>query len=104
MGDSMDDNPMAKRLAEEHRQFLEQHNPSVLSGQDDPTGYLSEVGRLASESFEEQMWKFANSKEVQNLPHLERVRALQNHREAVLEQITHDYILQPVPEIAEVEQ
>jgi hypothetical protein len=95
--DPMDD-PMAKRFAQEHKQFLERHNPSVLSQQSDPHSYLSSVGQEAAESFGHQMAKFANSREVQKLPHLERVRALQNHRESVLEQIMHDLILQPVPE------
>ncbi len=90
--------PLAERFAEEHRRFLEENNPRVLSQQDDPSSYLSSVGRQAAESWEHQMVKFANSPAVQKLPHLERVRALQNHQQAVEEQILHDHILQPVPE------
>jgi hypothetical protein len=43
------------------------------------------------------MHKFANSNEVQSLPHQDRQRALQNHLQSVEEQIRHDHILQPVP-------
>ena len=74
------------------------YNPSVLSKQDDPESYLSSAGSLAAESFRHQVHSFKNSPEQQKLPHLDRMRALQNHLESVREQIMHDHILQPVPE------
>jgi hypothetical protein len=89
---------LAEKYARLHKEFLEQNNPSVLSGQDDPTSYLSSMGRLAAESWRHQMHQFAKSREVQSLPHLDRIRALQNYQQAVEEQILHDHILQPVPE------
>ena len=45
----MDDlDPMAERFAAEHKRFLEQHDPSVLSQQSDPTSYLSSVGQTVA--------------------------------------------------------
>ena len=64
----------------------------------DPESYLSSAGSLAAESFRHQVHNFKNSPEQQKLPHLDRMRALQNHLELVREQIMHDHILQPVPE------
>jgi hypothetical protein len=89
---------LAEKYASLHKEFLEQNNPSVLSGQDDPTSYLSSVGWLAAESYREQMHRLLNSKEFQKLPFQERRRALQNHQQSVEEQILHDHILQPVSE------
>jgi hypothetical protein len=96
--------PLAERYAEEHRRFLDENNPSVLRGQSDLHSYLSSVGEAAAERLEHQMAKFANSPEVQKLPHLERVRALQNHRQSVEEQIMHDLILPARAGLREAEQ
>ena len=75
--------PLAERFAAEHRRFLEENNPSVLSKQDDPESYLSSAGSLAAESFRHQVHSFKNSPEQQKLPHLDRMRALQNYLELV---------------------
>ena len=45
----MDDlDPKAERFAAEHKRFLEQHDPSVLSQLSDPASYLSSVGQTVA--------------------------------------------------------
>jgi hypothetical protein len=87
--------PLAQRYAEEHRRFLEENNPTVLSGQDDPTSYLYSVGSQAAERLGHFMAKYANSPEVQKLPHLARVRALQSRQHELEEIIRDEIICQP---------
>ena len=67
---------------EEHNQFLEAHNAGVLRQQSDSTSYLSSVGEEAAEMYDHLMSKHNNSKEVQKLPHPERVRELHAIRRA----------------------
>ena len=96
--DEDQDDPTALRYAAEHKWFLQENNPSVLSGQSDPTSYLYSVGSQAARRLEHLMALYSNSPEVQKLPHLARVRALQNRQFEVEEVIRHDLIYQPLPE------
>jgi hypothetical protein len=96
-----DQDPAAKRWAEEHRRFLEENNPAVLADlrrQGDLNSYLSSVGESANEMESHLMSQYLTSKEVQNLPFHDRVRALRSRQREVEELIRHDVILQPVPE------
>jgi hypothetical protein len=85
----------AKDYAEEHRKFLVENNPSVLSGQKDQNSYLSLVGQQAEEMFEHLMTQ--RRRQVQDLPHLEKVRKLQAFRHQADEMVRHDLIYQPLP-------
>ena len=78
--------------------FSRRTTPPSCQGKADRTSYLSSVGEQAAEMYEQLMSRHNNSKEVQKLPHLERVRELQSHHHEVEEIIRHDLILQPVPE------
>lgn len=88
---------MAKRFAEEHKRFLEEHNPAVLRGQYDQTSYLSSVGHQAAERYALLMMSHNNSKEVQALPHQQRVQELQSRRHEVEEMIRDELLHQPRP-------
>ena len=90
--------PLAERFAAEHRRFLEEHNPSVLRGQSDPTSYLSSVGRSAAVTLEHLMSQHLRDPELQKLPAPQRARLLRNHQQAAEELIRHDLIFQPLPE------
>ena len=87
---------LAQRYAEEHKRFLEEHNPDVLRKQSDPTSYLSSVGQEAEDRHLHLMLQHNNSKEVQKLPHLDRVRELQSRNQEVSELVRHDLIHQPL--------
>jgi hypothetical protein len=82
----------AKQYAEEHRQFLEAHNPSVLCGQPDQTSYL-----YLADMQEHAMYSLVNSKEHQKLPHPEQLKQLASRRESIEELMRHDLILEPAP-------
>jgi hypothetical protein len=89
--------PLAMRYAEEHERFLRENKPAVLRGlhrSGDLDSYLSSVGEQAAERFEMMMRQYANSPKVQNLPHAERVQALQSAREEAEEFVRHDIINQ----------
>jgi hypothetical protein len=60
--------PLAERFAAEHKRFLEENNPSVLSQQSDPTSYLSSVGETAADRYRDLMYRHDRSPEVQKLP------------------------------------
>ena len=85
--------------AQEHQKFLEENNPKVLSElrrSGDLNSYLSSVGEQASDLFLTIMMQYNNSPEVQKLPHLDRVQALQSRRHEADELVRHDLILQPL--------
>jgi hypothetical protein len=92
----------AKDYAEEHRKFLVENNPSVLSGQKDQSSFLSMVGEQAEEMFLHLMMQRANQPEVRKLPHLEKVRELEAFRHQADEMVRHDLIYQPLPESSTV--
>lgn len=95
----LDESLMAKRYAEEHKRFLQEHRPDVWRRlqQDDPNSYLSSVGQQAAQRFMDLMSKHSNSPAVQKLPHLQRVQELQSRRHEVEELIQHELIFQPLP-------
>ena len=79
-----EEDPGAQRWAAEHRRFLEENRPDVLrelqkSGSLD--SYLSSVGETASERLSHAMRELLNDNEHQELPYLERARALQNRQQ-----------------------
>jgi ATP-dependent Zn protease len=91
--------PTARRYRREHREFLATNRPDVYaallrSGRLD--SYLNSVGETASERLEHVMSQHLADKELQKLPHLERVRQLQNRHQEAEEIIRNDLILQPV--------
>jgi hypothetical protein len=93
--------PLETKFAEEHRRFLSENRPDVLQklrqcGQ--LTSYLSSVGQQAAEMYSDIMAKYRHSKEVQKLPHLEQVRALQSRQPEAEEIVRHDIIFQPLAE------
>jgi hypothetical protein len=93
-----DADPDAQRWAREHRRFLEENRPDLLTALQwagDLEDYLASVGETASERLEHAMAELLNDIEHQKLPHLERVRALQNRQQETEELIRHDLILQP---------
>ena len=93
--------PRAERYAAQHRQFLAENNPDVLrelkqSG--DLNSYLSSVGEQAAQTFEQLMMRHANSKDVQSLPHQQRVQELRSRQHEVQEIVQHEIVFQPLPE------
>jgi Transposon-encoded protein TnpV len=79
-----DEDPDARRWAQEHRRFLEENRPDVLAALQDSGGlddYLTSIGETASERLEHAMTQMLNDKEHQKLPFQERVRALQNRQQ-----------------------
>jgi Transposon-encoded protein TnpV len=91
--------PTAQEFEEEHRQFLQENAPHVLEGlrrSGTLDSYLASIGETASERLEHVMSQHLADKELQKLPHLERVRELQNRHQEAEEIIRHDLILQPV--------
>jgi Transposon-encoded protein TnpV len=93
-----DMDPDALRWQDEHRRFLTENRPDVLTAlrhSGDLDDYLASIGETASERLEHAMTQMLNDKEHQKLPYLERVRALQNRQQETEEQIRHDLILQP---------
>jgi hypothetical protein len=70
------------RYAEEHLGILRRDNPKMLARlrrSGELSIYLSGVGEDAANMERNMMYQYLNSKEVQNLPHLEQVRALQDY-------------------------
>jgi hypothetical protein len=55
------------------------------------------LGQQAEELFSTLMFQYANSPEVQKLPYLERVQALQSRHHEAEEIVRHDLIYQPLP-------
>ena len=91
--------PKAKEYAQEHLRFLKENRPDVLAElrrSGDLNSYLSSVGVQASDRFLTLMMQYNNSPEVQKLPHLDRVQALQSRRHEADELVRHDLILQPL--------
>ena len=64
--------------------------------QGDLTNYLSSVGQQAESLFETLLGQKNN--QVQDLPHFQKVAALQSHPAEADEVVMHDLVLQPVPE------
>ena len=90
----------AQDFAKEHREFLENSRPDVLSAlrqSGDLDSYLSSVGEEAEERLANLMHQYNNSPEVQKLPHQERVRALQNRQMEADELVRDELINQPLP-------
>lgn len=92
---------LAQKFADQHLKFLQEHNPAALqeirrSG--DLNSYLSSVGQQAEEMYLNLMHQYANSKEVQNLPHLRRIRSLQSRQYEAEEIVRQDLVFQPLPE------
>jgi len=93
------EDPAAHRYAELHLKFLEDNNPAVLRDLEqsgDLSSYLSSVGEQASLMFGHVMAQYRHSKEVQDLPHLQQVQALQSRRHEAEEIVLHDVIFQPL--------
>ena len=90
--------PLEQRYADEHRRFLEENNPSVLSRQSDPSSYLSSVGETAAQMHRHLMFSHLRSPAVQKLPFPDQGTELQNRLREVEELVRHDHVLQPVPE------
>jgi hypothetical protein len=93
-----DVDPDAVHWQSEHRRFLEENRPDVLtalqaSGELDD--FLASIGETASERLSHAMRQLLNDKQHQKLPYLERLRALQHRQQEAEEQIRHDLILQP---------
>jgi Zn-finger domain-containing protein len=92
---------MAEEYAKEHLRFLEQNRPDVLAQlrrSGDLNKYLSSVGEQASDLFSTLMSQYGNSSEVQKLPYLDRVQALQSRRHEANEIVLHDIVYQPLRE------
>jgi Transposon-encoded protein TnpV len=92
-------NAAEAQYAREHRRFLEQHRPDVLASlrqQNNLDSYLSSIGEQARDRLGSLMAEHMNSAEVQKLPHLDRVRSLQNRRMEVEELIRDELINQPL--------
>ena len=90
----------AQEYAQEHKRFLEQSNPRVLSGlrrSGSLNSYLSSVGQQASDRFLTLMMQYKNSPEIEKLPYQDRVQALQSRRREADELVRHDLIHQPLP-------
>jgi hypothetical protein len=84
-----------------HRKFLEDANPQMLAQlhqSGDLNSYLFSVGETANEMLHEMMRQHQHSEEVRALPHMERVRALQNRLMEADEVVRRDVINQPLPE------
>jgi hypothetical protein len=79
-----------------HKKFA--HNPSVLSGQSDPTRYLSLVGSQASDRFWHLMGQHLRDPELAKMSAPQRAQELQRREHEVEDLVRHDLILQPVPE------
>lgn len=86
----------SQMFAEEHKKFLEENAPDVLSKQSNQKNYLSSVGEQATEMFDNLMMQYNNSPEIQKLPYQERVMALQSRRHEAEEIVRHDLIYQPL--------
>ena len=95
------ENPSARDWGREHHQFLKEAAPGVLrslSASGSLEQYLKELGNQASERESHMMAAHHASPEVQNLPHLQRVKELQNRHAEIQELIRHDLIRQPAPD------
>jgi Transposon-encoded protein TnpV len=80
---------------------LQESRPNVLgklrqSGNLD--SYLCSVGEQAAEMYSDIMAKYMHSPEVQKLPHLARVRAIESRQPEAEEIVRNDIINQPLPE------
>jgi len=89
----------AKDFAKEHREFLENNRPDVLSAlrqSGDLDSYLSSVGEEASSLYDRMM---SDHQQLhQGKPYHDLVRELQAHQHGVVELIRHDLINQPLRE------
>jgi hypothetical protein len=89
---------LRRAIRSEHRRFLEENRPDLLTAlqwSGDLDDYLTSIGETASERLSDAMRGMLNDPQHQKLPHLERVRALQNRQQETEELIRHDLILQP---------
>ena len=91
--------PTAQKFEKEHREFLENSRPDVLSAlrqSGDLDNYLSSVGEEASSMYDHMMADHHQAHK--NLPYHDLVRELQARRHEVVELIRHDLINQPLRE------
>jgi transposon-encoded protein TnpV len=89
----------AQDFAKEHREFLENNRPDVLSAlrqSGDLDSYLSSVGEEASSMYDKLMADRYH--QFKNQPYHDLVRELQAYRHEVVELIRHDLINQPLSE------
>jgi hypothetical protein len=93
------DEPESGEYAWKHLRFLKDNWPDVLrmlrrSG--DLNRKICSVGRQASEMFMQLLMQYADSPQVQKLPHREREQTLQSCRNETEEPVLHDVIFQPL--------
>ena len=84
-------------FANEHRRFLQENRPDVLA-QFEKDGDLSQYLSLIGQQAEDRMAMLLSpmtGPEIQNLPHLKKVAALQNLHQSALEIVRDELIFQP---------
>ena len=93
--------PLAESYAEEHLRYLKEampHGLRDLEKSGELAKHLISVGNEASLVEMDLMRKHHLSREVQNLPDLQRIRELQSRLAEVQELVRHDMIHQPTPD------
>jgi hypothetical protein len=90
---------LAQDYGAEHERYLKEAVPALhrkLSASADLESHLRSVGNQASEMHQSMMAQAM--KQTLDLPYMDRVTALQGHRQAAQELVRHDLIHQPVPD------
>jgi hypothetical protein len=94
-------NSLAKQYAEEHHRFLKQSNPRLLKSlhqSGDLEKHLHSTGENAALMHETIMSQGSQTKEMQEMPYLQRVQRLQSLHKSAQEMVRSDLIHQPLPE------